>query len=124
MAQGPIQVSQLHVLLLSAKHGLLAGVGKFDRIAYIGDSYGLTLGNYLVKNFPGDADALVLNGYSSTVTFPTDLVPGFHSATTISPRFKHTPLSYLTISAEESRTAAFYGAKFDQSLTAITLRVS
>lgn len=65
VVQGRLQVKQLHFLLQSARHGLLPGVDKFDRIAYVGRSYGSTFGNHSAKDLPDDADALVLTGYSS-----------------------------------------------------------
>ncbi|KAM5361244.1 hypothetical protein ACJA88_014528 [Fusarium oxysporum] len=123
VVQGPIQINQLHVLLQSARHGLLDGVGKFNRIAFIGHSYGSTLGNYLAQDYAGDVDAFVLTGYSSTATIPTNLIPDFQSAATIIRRFKNTPLGYLTVSSEKARTGAFYGGKFDRSLAQYDFKV-
>ncbi|UPK98136.1 hypothetical protein LCI18_009071 [Fusarium solani-melongenae] len=88
----------LHVLLRSARNGLLDGVGKFNRIAFIGH-------------------------YSSTAMIPPNLIPNFQSAATIFRLFKNTPVGYLTVSSEKARTEAFYGGKFDRSLAQYDFKV-
>jgi pimeloyl-ACP methyl ester carboxylesterase len=62
--QPPIEVEVLHSIISQMRQGTIYSPA-FERIVYVGHSYGSYLGNHLAAIYPDDADDLVLTGWSA-----------------------------------------------------------
>ena len=84
---------------------------KFNRIIYVGHSYGSVLGNAQATNHPGDISAFILTGYGvSIIPVALDLpqtVP--FPAFLYSPRFAGFPPGYLVTSSMPGRRGYLWG---------------
>jgi len=87
-------------------------IGKaFNKIIFVGHSYGSVLGNSQATNYPGDIAAFILTGYGVSgipvaVDLPqTVLIP----ADIYSPRFAGLPPGYLVTSSQLGRRGYLWG---------------
>jgi pimeloyl-ACP methyl ester carboxylesterase len=115
VVQGPLQVEMLHGLIQFLKSNR-SPVGQVDTLAYVGHSYGSSLGNHLSQEYPADVEAYILTGFSSDLAIPLSDIVYYQSAATVDARFANITLGYLTVSGEDVRTASFYGGDFDEAL--------
>jgi len=126
VVQGPLHIDVLHQIIQSARSGNLStasGIPAFDRVVYVGHSYGSSLGNHLALAHPNDVDAYILTGFSSAFTFPTnflyDLIPAAAMATdNATGRFRSLPLGYFSSQTLAARTSSLYAGNFDNSTAA------
>ncbi|KAK0617576.1 Alpha/Beta hydrolase protein [Immersiella caudata] len=87
---------------------------SFEKIIYVGHSFGSALGNHVAADNPEAADAYVLTGYSSTVALPVNLIADFASAAIVNPeRFSGLPLGYWAGQTESIRTEYMYAGNYD-----------
>ncbi|CAD6592451.1 MAG: hypothetical protein ASARMPRED_006296 [Alectoria sarmentosa] len=100
-----------HELVLMLKAGTAVPGKTFNRVIFVGHSYGSILGNAQATNHPGDISAFILTGYGvsiipvaadlpQTVPFPADLY---------APRFAGLPPGYLVTSSSPGRRAYLWG---------------
>jgi pimeloyl-ACP methyl ester carboxylesterase len=117
--QSALQDKLTQELLRQLRQGGFAGLRlpKFDKIVYVGHSFGSALGNHVARDNPGAADAYVLTGYSSTVALPINLQLDFASAAIVNPaRFPGLPLGYWAGQNVPVRTSYCYAGNFDPAL--------
>lgn len=117
--QSALQDKLTQELLIQLRRGGFSSLGLpgFDKIIYVGHSFGSALGNHVAKDNPDAVDAYVLTGFSSTVALPINLTLDFASAAIVDPvRFAGLPLGYWAGQTESVRTAAFYAGEFDPAL--------
>ncbi|KXX82335.1 putative cardiolipin-specific deacylase, mitochondrial [Madurella mycetomatis] len=89
----------------------------FDKVVFVGHSYGSFLGAALGAQYPADADALVLTGYSSYLDFTDVIDADWVSATVLDPaRFANLPLGYVTMANETQRATTFFVGDFDAAI--------
>ena len=92
----------------------------FNRVIFVGHSYGSVIGNEQATNHPDDIAAFILTGYGvSGIPVATDLpqtvlVP----ADTYSPRFANLPPGYLVTSSQPGRRGYLWGrdGSFDPAI--------
>ncbi|KAK3349192.1 Alpha/Beta hydrolase protein [Lasiosphaeria hispida] len=117
---------QMHVEVL---HQLIAAVrtqsplsppsvlGRaYDKVVWVGHSYGSFLGSTIARQFPADADAMVLMGFSTTENFTDVLTAAWTAAAHHAPADGNLPTGYLTLASEAGRAAVFYAGEFDPAL--------
>lgn len=116
VVQGPIQVNLLHNILQRIRAGTLPGVDQFCRIAWVSHSYGSVLGNHIAEQYPTDVNALILTGFSGTLTFPVASFSSYVSAANLAPRFAGLPLGYVAMSTASAREEWFYAGLFSPAV--------
>jgi len=118
--QSALQDKFTQALLLQLRRGGFPArlrLPSFDKIIYVGHSFGSALGNHVAKDNPNAADAYVLTGYSSTVALPVNLILDFASAAVVNPaRFSGLPLGYWAGQTESVRTGYMYAGNYDPAL--------
>ncbi|PVH74849.1 alpha/beta-hydrolase, partial [Cadophora sp. DSE1049] len=114
--QYPVEVETIHQIILKLRAGTLppplAG-RKFNKVVYVGHSYGSIIGNALATLYPSDPTSLILTGWSSTfiTLIPTVLGTAIVLPASLTlPRYKSLPLGYLTISSLPGFRALFYSS--------------
>ncbi|KAK3934677.1 Alpha/Beta hydrolase protein [Diplogelasinospora grovesii] len=119
VVQGAMHVELAHQLITALRtnntgHALDRG---FDKIAYVGHSYGSFIGEALARVYPEDADALVLTGYSTSLNLGAGSALQVASAANLFPaRYGRLPLGYVTIAEETQREAVFYAGAYDKRI--------
>ncbi|KAK3363186.1 Alpha/Beta hydrolase protein [Lasiosphaeria hispida] len=114
--QPALHVEAIHQLITavrtdSPKNALDRG---FNKIAYVGHSFGSMIGTSIALNHPGDATALVLTGYSTTIDFRVIQSIHLEPAAAHSPaRFPGVAPGYVVFASESERESAFYGGAYD-----------
>jgi len=124
--QSALQDKLTQELLIQLRRGGFSSLGlpEFDKIIYVGHSFGSALGNHVAKDNPNAADAYVLTGFSSTVALPINLTLDFASAAIVNPtRFAGLPLGYWAGQTVSVRTATFYAGQFDPALPLVDFEV-
>jgi len=117
--QSALQDRVTEELLIQLRRGGFADLHlpSFDKIIYVGHSFGSALGNHGAAVNPRTVDAYVPTGYSSTVALPTNLTLDFSSAAIANPsRFPGLPLGYWAGKTVSVRTATCYAGDFDPAL--------
>jgi pimeloyl-ACP methyl ester carboxylesterase len=120
--QAPAEVEVIHQMILAARAGDLPipGSRAFDKIIYVGHSYGSLIGNALNTLYPSDANATVLTGYSSQLVavVPSVFVEAVPlPADTLQPsRFGNLPVGYLEVSSESGDRSLFFAGGYDPAL--------
>ncbi len=115
-----LEEALLHQLALALRSGAAIAGKAFEKIIFVGHSYGSILGDYIAADYPSDIAAFILTGFGNSVApaasgiNQTVLYPASKSA----PRFAGLPLGYMVMSSEDGRRAYFYGppSSFDQGL--------
>jgi pimeloyl-ACP methyl ester carboxylesterase len=122
VVQLPVHVETLHGVITAARSGSIANT-NFDKIIYVGHSYGSLIANALSEKYPNDADSLVLTGFSKQllVACPGVLLTGlFLPADILLPsRFGNLDPGYTAGSSKSGREALFYsvpGRDFDPQI--------
>ncbi|KAK3377299.1 hypothetical protein B0T24DRAFT_701698 [Lasiosphaeria ovina] len=116
--------AQLHVEII---HQLITAIRKnaknnalgqgFNKIVYVGHSFGSILGTAVGRQYPADADVTVLTGYSSTPNLGA--ISGYQlaSAALFRPQqFTGYPLGYTIMPVEAERRANFFEGAYDPAL--------
>ena len=123
MVQAPAEVEVIHEIILAARSGNLPISARraFDKIIYVGHSYGSLIGNSLNTKYPADADGTVLTGFSSQIVtvVPSVFVEAIPlPADTLQPaRFGNLPVGYLEISSQSGVQSLFFaGGSIDYDL--------
>ncbi|KAK4110127.1 hypothetical protein N656DRAFT_714602 [Canariomyces notabilis] len=121
VVQAQMHVEILHQIIRAARTASspINVLGRaFNKVVYVGHSYGSALGAALGTQYPADADALVLTGYSSYVDFSLLAAADFSSAATSDPaRFGGLPAGYVTMTNEtQHRTALFFPGGYDPAI--------
>jgi pimeloyl-ACP methyl ester carboxylesterase len=114
--QYPFHVEILHKLLRQIR-GLESGSAlprTFNKIIFVGHSFGSIIGNALVAKYPNDVDSLLLTGYSNNILLngpgvalnsaflPTRLVMPTN------PKYNILPLGYLQLALHSAFDYLFY----------------
>lgn len=66
VVQKPAHVEVAHQVIQALRDGKVGG-RAFDKVSYVGHSFGSIIGNSLAARYPNDVDALILSGYTSNV---------------------------------------------------------
>ncbi|KIM97076.1 hypothetical protein OIDMADRAFT_168831 [Oidiodendron maius Zn] len=110
--QLPFDVRATHVLIQHIKQGTTTVLPRaFDKVIFVGHSFGSIIGNNLVKDFPADADATVLTGFSKSIAqaLAGILIDVPLPAALFDPaRFSTLPLLYILLTDKSNREASFY----------------
>lgn len=118
VVQPQIQVELLHQLFATVRSQTptspLNPLGySYDQLVFVGHSYGSALGNSLARQYPSDADALVLTGYTSSLNFTPLAVATWTPLSRHAPSSGNLSLGYLTLANQTERTSGFYSGDFD-----------
>ncbi|KAM7219391.1 Alpha/Beta hydrolase protein [Rhypophila decipiens] len=94
---------------------------KFDKIIYVGHSYGSFIGAALARLHPSSLNALILTGYSTSINLNTANVLSFVSPATLFPqnpsRFPHSqPKGYQAISTLSARKEVYFSGSYDPAI--------
>lgn len=82
----------------------------FNKLVYVGHSYGSLLGNAMARLYPEDADAIILTGYSAKVPrFVPVIYNNLKPASQTSSRYGAFEAGYLRATNLTGRIDAFYG---------------
>ncbi|MCJ1224190.1 hypothetical protein MMC12_000834 [Toensbergia leucococca] len=118
--QVPLEEAVSHELVLMLKAGTAVPDRKFNKVIFVGHSYGSVLGNAQATNHPGDIAAFILTGFGvSAIPVAAGLpqvVP--ISAELYAPRFAGFPPGYLAFSSESGRRSYLWGkpGSFNESV--------
>jgi pimeloyl-ACP methyl ester carboxylesterase len=123
VVQFGLQVDVIHQLISQLRDkNCRKAVPTYDRVIYVGHSYGSFLGTSLSRQHPLDVDAMVLTGYSANLEVPVPIVLNDFNSAKLAPGHldmnQKLPLGYLRGTNETGRTTAFYGkpGSFDPSV--------
>ncbi|KAK3361033.1 hypothetical protein B0T24DRAFT_660629 [Lasiosphaeria ovina] len=119
-----LNIDTFHYLLNSVRTFPANPLGRtFSKLVWVGHSYGSFLGSTLARQFPSDADALVITGFSTAGNFSGVLTAHWTAAAHHAPALANLPAGYLTRATEANRTAVFYAGAFDPALPPFDFRV-
>ncbi|KAK3939767.1 putative cardiolipin-specific deacylase, mitochondrial [Diplogelasinospora grovesii] len=119
VVQPQLHVETLHYLFNAARsgHNRAFGGRNFDKVVFVGHSYGCFLGTALASQHPGDADAMVLTGFATTIDFSDVTNAQWAGAAHVMPqRFAGVPLGYVALVQQAQRTASFYAGAYDPAI--------
>jgi pimeloyl-ACP methyl ester carboxylesterase len=121
VVQPQIQIDIMHEIFAAARDDtapLNAVFGReYDNVVFVGHSYGAFLGAALGAQYPADADALVLTGYSSYYDFSDMIAASWASAADHDPaRFAGLAKGYIVMTNESQRTETFYVGGYDAAI--------
>ncbi|KAH8879489.1 hypothetical protein GQ53DRAFT_849576 [Thozetella sp. PMI_491] len=87
----------------------------FQKLAYVGHSYGSEIGTLLAGRYPDDLNALVITGFTVALG---SAARGFmlRSAANVADRFAGLSLGYLTFQNTTYRDSLMYGGSYDHAL--------
>ena len=110
--QYPAQLDQIHNVIQMARTGKIPTVPAFEKIIYIGHSYGSIIGNALNRVYPYDVDATILTGFSC---FFLTILPAVLAQSLLLParidqpsRYGDLDLGYLEFSNQGEFNYIFY----------------
>ena len=114
IVQSPYEVELYHDLVQQIKGatGNCPLPRTFQRLIYVGASYGSVIGNLMAKEHPEDFKEIILTGWSKSVlpSLPGIASLGAMPASQVDPsRFGDLPAGYLTTPNETTRTESFFG---------------
>jgi len=121
VVQPQIQIELLHQLFVAIRSqppkSPINPLGRsYNKLVFVGHSYGSALGNTLARQYPSDADALVLTAYTSSLNFTPLAIADWTPLSRHTPSSGNLPLGYLTLANQTERTLGFYSGNFDPSL--------
>ncbi|KAH6628819.1 Alpha/Beta hydrolase protein [Chaetomium tenue] len=121
VVQPQVQIDIMHAIFAAARSAtapLNAVLGRvYDKVVFVGHSYGAFLGAALGAQYPADADALVLAGYSSYFDFSDMIGAEWASAADHDPaRFGGLAKGYVAMADETQRTETFYVGGYDAAI--------
>ena len=118
VVQVPAAVEIHHQIAQALRNGKVGG-RKFEKVAYVGVSYGSVMGNTHSAKYPKDFDAIVLTGYSRFLkpAAPGVLItPLAIPAALVDRRFSKLPLGYFAMSNQAGRDALIWTGSYDKAL--------
>ncbi|KAK0726297.1 Alpha/Beta hydrolase protein [Apiosordaria backusii] len=121
VVQPQMHVEILHQIMAAVRNksppSPLNVLGRgYDKVIWVGHSYGSFLGSTIARQFPADADVIVLTGFSTTENFTDVLTVSWTAAAHHAPATGNLPFGYLTLANEADRTSVFYAGDFDPAL--------
>ncbi|KAH6855403.1 Alpha/Beta hydrolase protein [Chaetomium sp. MPI-CAGE-AT-0009] len=122
VVQPQVQIDIMHKIFAAARdaaqplNGVLGRV--YDKVVFVGHSYGAFLGAALGAQYPADANALVLAGYSSYYDFSDVISASWASAGDHDPARFGAGLAkgYVVMTDETQRTETFYVGGYDAAI--------
>lgn len=78
-----LNVEVLHSLITAIRSNSKSLGRNFDKVVYVGHSYGALMGNPLARQYPSDLNALILTAYGNSPSPPIALVEGANSESDI-----------------------------------------
>ena len=128
IVQPQVQIDIMHTIFAAARDAtnpLNTVLGRaYDKVIFVGHSYGAFLGAALGAQYPTDADALVLAGYSSYYDFSDMIGASWASAGDHDPARFGAGLAkgYVVMAEEAQRTETFYVGGYDAAIPAVDFR--
>ena len=120
LAQLPLEAAVLHQIISKIRSPNSPLQRTYQKIVFVGHSFGSATGAILARFFPDDFDALILTGFSSRIPFPSPLLNlSMKPAAQCFPRFEYLPTGYLTASSRRGRIETFYGGNFDPGFASL-----
>ena len=116
-----VYVETIHQIVQKLRAGDIGGK-KFDKVITIGFSVGAVALVSFAKQYPTDADALVLHGFSwNSATLYQGFFAGLQlPAAQVDPqKWGSLPLSYTTQSTPASRAASVFYGNFDPGIVSV-----
>jgi len=111
IVQLPAQVEVTHALVAALKGGEVGG-RAFEKVLFVGHSYGSLVGNAHSANYPDDVDAYILTGYTSKLkpSIASIVVAGLFlpAAVVLPARFGKDGAGYFAASSEDGANALFF----------------
>ncbi|EME41981.1 hypothetical protein DOTSEDRAFT_72924 [Dothistroma septosporum NZE10] len=121
--QLPLEVATMHAIVQAAREGTLPFVGRcFEKIVYVGHSYGSLVANGLAVQHPKDADAYVLSGFSLKVVqggAPVSTLAKLSTASSALPfrfGFLHEDPNYVVATSQQGVAELFYYGDYDPAV--------
>ena len=119
--QVPLQGAILDAVIQKARSGDLPGVStKFNKIIYVGHSYGSLVGNYITATYPDSVDQVHLTGFSQKILVggPSVVIrPVPLPANLVTPlRFPGLDVSYIIGTSKDGARPCFYEGGYDSSM--------
>lgn len=113
--QTSLEVATHHAVIDLLRSGDNPLNTSFNKIIYVGHSYGSMNGNLLAQQYPQDCDAMILAGYSAKTPFPNpnaDL--SLRPVSEVLPSsFVGYPPGYMAVSSLEGMIKAQFAGNFD-----------
>ncbi|OAA73309.1 hypothetical protein ISF_00210 [Cordyceps fumosorosea ARSEF 2679] len=111
--QRPLEAAILDKVVQTARNGTLPGLRtKFNKIIYVGHSYGSEIGSYIARTNPSVIDQLHLTGYSENILITSPAVilrPDLRLASKTSPsRFSNLDPGYTMETARNVSEKLYY----------------
>ncbi|KAK4140159.1 putative cardiolipin-specific deacylase, mitochondrial [Dichotomopilus funicola] len=121
VVQPQLQIDIMHEIFEAIRDvaSPVNGLGQaYSKLVFVGHSWGSYLGAAMATQYPNDADALVLTGYSNYFDFSDVINADWASAADFDPaRFDPSlPKGYVTITKQPQRTASFFAGNFDPAI--------
>jgi pimeloyl-ACP methyl ester carboxylesterase len=117
VVQMPIEAAIINEIATSLRSDKNVLGCAFEKVIFVGHSYGSVSGIATARFFPTFADVLVLTGWSAFVPLPDPLLLlQMHSASLLFDRFENLPLGYITGSNKTGHAEIFYGGDFDPTI--------
>ncbi|KAJ6790216.1 hypothetical protein PWT90_10264 [Aphanocladium album] len=119
--QLPLEAAVIEKVIKAARGGALPGIAtKFNKIIYVGHSYGSMIGNFIASFNPSTFDQLLLTGFSESLLVGAAsiiLQPRWRPASLVAPaRLGSLDPGYLTATSRKSSDAIFYGDDIDSDV--------
>lgn len=111
VVQKPAHVEVAHQVVQALRFGAVGG-RTFNKIAYVGHSYGSLIGNTLAARYPADVDAVILTGFTNALKQAIAGVVvsplGAPAGLVDNDRFGNLTLGYMAMSNEIGARGVFY----------------
>ncbi|XWW92321.1 hypothetical protein V2A60_000244 [Cordyceps javanica] len=119
--QLPLEAAILDKVIQSARDGALPGVAtKFEKIIYVGHSYGSMIGNWIAQSNPTAIDQLHLTGFSENLLIGSPSIvlrPAWLPAALLAPaRFFGLDPGYLIATNRGGSESVYYSDNVDQAV--------
>ncbi|KAK3364493.1 hypothetical protein B0T25DRAFT_514165 [Lasiosphaeria hispida] len=127
VVQPKLHVAIIHQIFQAARTG--AGPSgavfgrKYEKVVYVGHSYGSNISSALGAAYPADADALVLTAYNSVLVTLHNLYDAVWASASVArkERFPGLPLGYIIPTNLTERIAGFYAGDYDAAIPPVDL---
>lgn len=119
--QLPLEAAVLERVVQAARDGALPAVAtKFDKVIFVGHSYGSMIGNYIAQSNPAAVDQLHLTGFSERLVSGTPgiiLRPTWQPASLLDPaRFFGLDLGYIIATDEKGSESMYFTDDIDPAV--------
>jgi pimeloyl-ACP methyl ester carboxylesterase len=118
VVQPQLQIDIFHQIISSVRGADNVLKQKFDKVVWVGHSWGSYLGAAFAAQYPADIEALVVTGYNNYLDFSSVIAADWVSAGDFNPARFGAGLAkgYVTMSQLAQRISGFYAGGFDAAI--------